>query len=71
MLSNLKEMRNDSVAEDGQKGLGGGVREYYGEDSATEDQLITPSTFQLPGEAAAGYDFCVLLFLYATVFSSL
>ncbi|KAI9106930.1 hypothetical protein K1719_022458 [Acacia pycnantha] len=47
MSSNSKEMRNGSVSEDGQKGLGGGVRDSYGLDSATEAQLITPSTFSV------------------------
>ncbi|KAK4276975.1 hypothetical protein QN277_015055 [Acacia crassicarpa] len=47
MSSNLKEMRNDSVSEDARKGLGGGVRDSYTEDSATDDQLITPSTYSV------------------------
>lgn len=44
-----KEMRNgtgNSVVdvEEGKSGFGGGVEDVYGEDSATEDQLVTPWT---------------------------
>jgi hypothetical protein len=28
-------------------GVGGGVKDHYGEDSATEDQLITPWNFSV------------------------
>ncbi|XP_028777790.1 NADP-dependent malic enzyme isoform X2 [Neltuma alba] len=44
MSSNANEMRNGGLSADGLKGHGGGVRDLYGEDSATEDQLITPWT---------------------------
>ncbi|XP_020239029.1 NADP-dependent malic enzyme isoform X2 [Cajanus cajan] len=50
MSSALKEVRNGgevSVTEDFSNGHGGGVRDLYGEDSATEDQLITPWTFSV------------------------
>ncbi|XP_059657143.1 NADP-dependent malic enzyme isoform X2 [Cornus florida] len=47
--STLKEMRNgDLVAANG---VAGGVRDAYGEDSATEDQLVTPWTVSV----ASGY----------------
>ncbi|CAJ1973919.1 unnamed protein product [Sphenostylis stenocarpa] len=36
-----------SVAKNYSNGHGGGVRDLYGEDSATEDQLITPWTFSV------------------------
>ncbi|KAI4316085.1 hypothetical protein L6164_024101 [Bauhinia variegata] len=50
--STLKEMRNGSVSENGLDyksgyGYGGGVKDQYGEDSATEDQLITPWSFSV------------------------
>lgn len=48
--TSLKEMRNGgvvSVTEDYSNGNGGGVRDLYGEDSATEDQLITPWSFSV------------------------
>ena len=32
------------VEEEGKAGFGGGVEDVYGEDSATEDQLVTPWT---------------------------
>ena len=51
MSSTLKEMRNGgevSVTQDYTNGhQGGGVRDLYGEDSATEDQLITPWSFSV------------------------
>ncbi len=43
----MKEMRNGgdhSVVEEVKFGYGGGVEDVYGEDSATEDQLVTPWT---------------------------
>lgn len=40
--STLKEMRNGDV--DNKYGVGGGVEDMYGEDTATEDQLVTPWT---------------------------
>ncbi|KAG5065710.1 hypothetical protein JHK86_009441 [Glycine max] len=43
--TSLKEMRNGG--EDYSNGHGGGVRDLYGEDCATEDQLITPWTFSV------------------------
>lgn len=44
--ASLKEMRNGG--EDYSNGHGGGgVRDLYGEDCATEDQLITPWTFSV------------------------
>ncbi|KAL3500615.1 hypothetical protein ACH5RR_039708 [Cinchona calisaya] len=53
MESTLKEMRNgDSVLDmTDKRGVGGGVEDVYGEDRATEDQLITPWTFSV----ASGY----------------
>lgn len=48
MSSSLKEMKNGAVSEGvRQNGHGGGVKDLYGEDSATEDQLITPWTFSV------------------------
>ncbi|KAG6649294.1 NADP-dependent malic enzyme [Carya illinoinensis] len=51
----MKEMRNgtgDSVMDvEGKSGFGGGVEDVYGEDSATEDQLVTPWTVSV----ASGY----------------
>ncbi|XP_054794604.1 NADP-dependent malic enzyme isoform X1 [Prosopis cineraria] len=46
MSSTLKETRNGGVSVDGLEGHGHGVgvRDLYGEDSATEDQPITPWT---------------------------
>lgn len=35
----IKEMRNG-----GESDVGGGVEDVYGEDRATEDQLVTPWT---------------------------
>ena len=32
------------VEEESKAGFGGGVEDVYGEDSATEDQLVTPWT---------------------------
>ncbi|GMG99084.1 hypothetical protein Nepgr_000924 [Nepenthes gracilis] len=49
MGSALEEMPNDRV--NGIDAVGGGVRDVYGEDSATEDQFITPWTFSV----ASGY----------------
>ncbi|CAI9093573.1 OLC1v1029106C2 [Oldenlandia corymbosa var. corymbosa] len=47
MESTLKEMRNgDSVLDMSDKsGVAGGVEDIYGEDRATEDQLVTPWSF--------------------------
>ncbi|KAM7276417.1 hypothetical protein ACFE04_018283 [Oxalis oulophora] len=45
MESNLKELINPSST------VGGGVEDVYGEDRATEDQLVTPWTFSV----ASGY----------------
>lgn len=43
MESTLKELSGDSVLDLVDKcGIGGGVRDIYGEDRATEDQPITP-----------------------------
>ncbi|KAK9983056.1 hypothetical protein SO802_032581 [Lithocarpus litseifolius] len=39
------------VEEEGKAGFGGGVEDVYGEDSATEDQLVTPWTISV----ASGY----------------
>ncbi|KAL3498518.1 hypothetical protein ACH5RR_041250 [Cinchona calisaya] len=53
MESTLKEMRNgESVLDMNDKsGVGGGVEDVYGEDRATEDQLVTPWSFSV----ASGY----------------
>ncbi|GMY17553.1 NADP-dependent malic enzyme isoform X2 [Fagus crenata] len=54
MESTMKEMRNGgdhSVVEEVKFGYGGGVEDVYGEDSATEDQLVTPWTVSV----ASGY----------------
>jgi malate dehydrogenase (oxaloacetate-decarboxylating)(NADP+) len=43
----LMEMRNGGpsmVDVEGKSGFGGGVEDVYGEDRATEDQLVTPWT---------------------------
>lgn len=37
----------DMATEDFVNGVGGGVKDLYGEDSATEDQLITPWNFSV------------------------
>lgn len=49
MESTLKEMRNgDSVLDmNNSRAVGGGVKDIYGEDRATEDQLITPWSFSI------------------------
>lgn len=49
MESTLKEMRNgDTVLDLNDKnGVGGGVEDVYGEDRATEDQLVTPWSFSV------------------------
>lgn len=54
MESTLKEMRNgDSVLDmNDHRGVGGGVDDVYGEDRATEDQIITPWTLSI----ASGYN---------------
>lgn len=45
MESTMKELRGgDSVLEP-KSNVGGGVEDIYGEDRATEDQLITPWAF--------------------------
>ncbi|KAH7523557.1 hypothetical protein FEM48_Zijuj06G0024700 [Ziziphus jujuba var. spinosa] len=53
MESTLKEMRNGSHdnSVNGKFGFGGGVEDVYGEDRATEDQLVTPWTVSI----ASGY----------------
>ncbi|KAL5558638.1 hypothetical protein UlMin_034849 [Ulmus minor] len=50
MASTLKEMMNGGDVEK-KTGFGGGVEDVYGEDRATEDQLITPWTVSV----ASGY----------------
>lgn len=49
MEGTLKDMRNgDSVIEmNNSRAVGGGVKDIYGEDRATEDQLITPWSFSI------------------------
>lgn len=43
--STSKERKESSVLEmDAKTTVGGGVEDVYGEDSATEDQLVTPWT---------------------------
>lgn len=44
MESTLKEMREGApvIDSDSKSTVGGGVEDVYGEDSATEDQFITP-----------------------------
>lgn len=46
MESTLKEMKDgNSVLEtDSKSAVSGGVQDVYGEDSATEEQLVTPWT---------------------------
>ncbi|KAB1204338.1 NADP-dependent malic enzyme [Morella rubra] len=54
MERTLKEMRNggDSMVNvEDKSGYGGGVQDVYGEDSVTEDQLVTPWTVSV----ASGY----------------
>ncbi|KAI5669176.1 hypothetical protein M9H77_19029 [Catharanthus roseus] len=53
MESTLKEMRNGDCVLDmnNSKCVGGGVEDIYGEDRATEDQLISPWSFSV----ASGY----------------
>lgn len=63
MSSTLKEMKNGgdvSVTEDYVNGVGGGVRDLYGEDSATEDQLITPWTFSVARYLILSRAMCIL-----------
>lgn len=49
MESTLKEMRSGSHdnSVNGKFGFGGGVEDVYGEDRATEDQLVTPWTVSI------------------------
>lgn len=49
MESTLKEMRDGvSVLDlDPKSAVGGGVEDVYGEDAATEDQLVTPWTYSV------------------------
>jgi malate dehydrogenase (oxaloacetate-decarboxylating)(NADP+) len=49
MESTLKEMRDGaSVLDmDPKSTVGGGVEDVYGEDRATEDQLVTPWTISV------------------------
>ena len=49
MESTLKEMRNGESVLDmtDERGVGGGVGDIYGEDRATEDQLLTPWSFTI------------------------
>lgn len=49
MESTLKEMRNGDCVLDmnNSKCVGGGVEDIYGEDRATEDQLISPWSFSV------------------------
>ncbi|EPS58449.1 malic enzyme [Genlisea aurea] len=52
MESTLKELDGESVLDlEDKTGVGGGVRDVYGEDKASEDQLITPWTVTV----ASGY----------------
>ncbi|KAL2517741.1 NADP-dependent malic enzyme 3 [Abeliophyllum distichum] len=52
MESTFKEMNGESVLDVKDKaGVGGGVQDVYGEDKASEDQLITPWTVSV----ASGY----------------
>ena len=48
----ISTLRMESTAKDGSSvTVGGGVEDVYGEDRATEDQLVTPWTFSV----ASGY----------------
>ena len=49
MESTMKEMRGgESVLDmDPKSTVGGGVEDVYGEDCATEDQLVTPWTYSV------------------------
>lgn len=49
MDSTLKEMRDGvSVLDlDSKSAVGGAVEDIYGEDAATEDQLVTPWTYSV------------------------
>ena len=49
MESTLKEMRDGASVLDlcPKSTVGGGVEDVYGEDRATEDQLVTPWTFSV------------------------
>ncbi|KAJ7965921.1 Malic enzyme [Quillaja saponaria] len=51
MSSTLKNVGDFENGLDSKSGYGGGVKDVYGEDSATEDQLITPWTVSV----ASGY----------------
>ncbi|KAL2544869.1 NADP-dependent malic enzyme 3 [Forsythia ovata] len=52
MESTFKEMNGESVLDvEDKAGVGGGVKDVYGEDKASEDQLITPWTVSV----ASGY----------------
>lgn len=64
----LKEMRENApspsssvVMKESELTVGGGVEDVYGEDSATEDQYITPWTVTV---ARLGIYFLVVLFLW-------
>ena len=49
MESTLKEMREGAkvLDLDGKATVGGGVEDVYGEDAATEDQLVTPWNYSV------------------------
>lgn len=48
MEGTLKETRNGSLESvNSNFGVGGGVEDVYGEDRATEDQLVTPWTVSI------------------------
>ena len=49
MESTLKGIRDGAsvLALDPKSTVGGGVEDVYGEDRATEDQLVTPWTFSV------------------------
>lgn len=45
--STLDAVKNGASVVDPKSTVGGGVEDVYGEDRATEDQLITPWTFSV------------------------
>lgn len=47
MESTMKGLRAGATVLDPKAAVGGGVEDAYGEDCATEDQLVTPWTFSV------------------------
>ncbi|KAG6389444.1 hypothetical protein SASPL_150912 [Salvia splendens] len=59
MESTMKDLSGESVLDLIDKcGIGGGVRDVYGEDRATEDQPITPWAISVARSLDFKQDFC-------------